>query len=636
MTEGERIGPRTAALILAAIVAGASGLALRWVFLVPVFQAPDEPRHFDYAMALRDGGFRKAVPFDPRALNCAHPWTRYLVDSTDSDTVIFNQTAKVAPDYGTRAYFRAIDRGAPPLGEVRITRPPDLAAVYPYGYYLSLAGWLKFVGLFTGRVTVIFFAARIFSVMLLACSLVFCYLSARELRIGRGTALTATAIIGFFPLTTFLASYIQSDNLAFTLVSVGLYQALRTARRGGRVVDLATLGLTWGFLLATKPHYFVCLVGASLPLLASRIRPRRWPLAAVLLAASSPLLWSVHAWVVRESGSYYSAPVPMAYPVYTTLERLGKALNDYFRLTTHLSFWGVFGWLDAPLELAAPPTLFPTIRYLAMGGTWVVLALTLVRMERVASRLVRLAARGRRWAALRIVASDPVFNTFALFYGLMIYAYIRFDNLFGAQGRNWLPLMLPIILTAIRYAPRGLTLRGSRRAAAALATGGLLAYVAVGSYYGVRAIEKRYYMPTRHYVLDEARLPAEPTEVRGLTWSGREGDSQGAGASLSYKLARASRVRFLELRYRMDNPDHARADLHVAWSNSRTPGPAAETKQLLSLPVGPGEHTVRVWVNADVDTVRIEPDRRPCHFAVESLSLHNAVRRVASRDGLHK
>ena len=37
---------------LAAIVAGSAALTLVWVFLVPVFQAADEPTHFDYALDL--------------------------------------------------------------------------------------------------------------------------------------------------------------------------------------------------------------------------------------------------------------------------------------------------------------------------------------------------------------------------------------------------------------------------------------------------------------------------------------------------------------------------------------------------------------------------------------------------------
>src|SRR5437879_4920364 len=45
----QRLWPR---LGLAVVVAAAAGLALVWVFLVPIYQAPDEPQHLDYALAI--------------------------------------------------------------------------------------------------------------------------------------------------------------------------------------------------------------------------------------------------------------------------------------------------------------------------------------------------------------------------------------------------------------------------------------------------------------------------------------------------------------------------------------------------------------------------------------------------------
>ncbi len=632
MRDRERVGKRTAAVLLAAIVLGASALAIRWVFLVPIYQSPDEPQHFDYAISLRDHGrFFRALPFDG-SHRFAHPWAKYLLDSASTESIMFNAEAKVPPGYGTRAYYRALDRHAPQGKNIQVTKAPALAIVYPYGYYLTLAGWLKIVGLFSQRVTVTFFAARIFSVVLLACSLVLSYLAARELRIGRLTALVATAIVGFFPMTTFVASYVQPDNLAFALVSLGFYLVLRSARRGGPWSDLTLLGLTWGWLLVTKPHFFVCLVAASIPLLASRVRLRRWPLAVLLLAWSWLPLWSIFAWITHGIPSFYSAPTPLPDLILGLSDRIQKAMNDYFRGSTHISFWGYFGWLDTPLELAAPVQFGVALRFLVMAGTWLILGLTLVQLEKISSRLVRAATRGHWKAATRALVSNPVMNMYFLFFGLMLYAYVRMDNRFGAQGRNWIPVMFPIMLTAIRFAPRALTLRKTQTIASTILAGALIAYVSVGSVYGLRAIKKRYYLPLDHYVVHRVPVPVNPTGVNLMTWADGQGDTQGPDSYLAYVLPNPRFVRSVEIRLVATNPRHERIQLKVSWANRKHPNPTPGAGTVTFwLPPGAGERRLVLPINEAVELIRIHPDMKPCHVEVKSVMIHQPVRRLAMR-----
>src|SRR5688500_11251147 len=81
MRSGEWMSRRAAAVLLGMIVVGASALAIRWAFLVPVFQGPDEATHLDYALAIRDGGrLFKAQPLDVKKVVYVHPWTSYLLD----------------------------------------------------------------------------------------------------------------------------------------------------------------------------------------------------------------------------------------------------------------------------------------------------------------------------------------------------------------------------------------------------------------------------------------------------------------------------------------------------------------------------------------------------------------------------
>ena len=66
--------------VLALIVLGAAGLSLRWVFLVPIFQAPDEYGHLDYGLCLYEHGLFRAkdIPAAAPVNYVVHPLTEYL------------------------------------------------------------------------------------------------------------------------------------------------------------------------------------------------------------------------------------------------------------------------------------------------------------------------------------------------------------------------------------------------------------------------------------------------------------------------------------------------------------------------------------------------------------------------------
>jgi hypothetical protein len=146
---------------------------------------------------------------------------------------------------------------------------------------------------------------------------------------------------------------------------------------------------------------------------------------------------------------------------------------------------------------------------------WLILALTLLRLEQVTSRLIRVARAGRKWTAWRMAVSDPLVNSYFLFTLFMFVLYVRIDNRFGAQGRNWLPLLLPIFLVALHYAPKALTLRPSRVALSRVVLGGLLLYCALGSYYAIPSLVKRYYTPSRHAPTQLAEQGEAPEDDAG-------------------------------------------------------------------------------------------------------------------------
>lgn len=502
--------------VLVALVTLACLLATYWAFLVPIYQAADEYQHLDYVFTLYSHGALLSIRDRPAAsvADAAHPYSRYLTTATRAYTLVFHPEVRVPPGYGTPDYYRALDRAAPKVPDGWTPRQnPTYLTIYPFGYYALAALWLRLLHLFTSGLVALFFGARLLSVLLLAGSLVLSYAIARELGLPRWWALLLTGIVGFFPLTSFVASYVQPDNLSLALVSLALYLALRVRRAPGRNRLLPLLGLTLGALLVTKYHYALVVALPVVALLVSergrlpRAR-RRWGLLALALALPSVLLGAVQVWVMWEPnflGRYLvhsrialaqAAPGAGSGSLLGTLGALGRGLasafHDYYlggQAST--SYWGRFGWLDTPLVIGSP-AVDQLVKRLVTGGTVVVFGLALCRFGQVASRLARLARRGRAGTAWRLTVANPVLNSHLLFTAFMFAIHLAAPD-FGYQGRYWFPLLLPGFLTGSHYAPRVFRNRQRRVAVVATILAGLALYCALGSWWAILSLQHRYY-----------------------------------------------------------------------------------------------------------------------------------------------
>jgi hypothetical protein len=492
--------------ILGVIVLGALTLATVWVFLVPIDQAPDEPGHWDYALSLWEHrGIYRALgtktehnPSGSIAVYLVHPQGRHLWLASQGDVTFRSPATKAPADYGTPAFFARLNRTAPDRASGDYRTPPTYVPIYTYGYYGLLALWIGMVRQLTGNIVTVFFASRLFNTVLLGPTLILCYGVMRELHFKAAYALVLTALVGFFPMTTFVAAYIQPDNLALTLCTLSWYLALVSRRKHGDMRPLAWLGVSLGALLVTKQHFYLCCFLTIGPMLAvaawkQRWSWRRWFAAAACLIGPSIGFGSVYVWSVWGTTPYYSQGTAYEGPMLLALaERFEQAFLDFYSGTTHQSFYGIFGCLDTPLVIGSRRTT-QLIMFLVQAVSYLVILLTLWRVEQVGSRLIRLWRRGRRGMAISMACSNPVVNSYFLFTLLMFAMYIRTNNHFGAQGRNWLPFTLPIFLTTLVYAPKAMTLRPMRALAGGTLTAGLVTFTVLGALYGPRTIAHRYY-----------------------------------------------------------------------------------------------------------------------------------------------
>lgn len=503
---------------LVLIIGVAAVVALQWVYRVPIFQSPDEPAHYDYALCLYQTGKLLRAPAlgpneNPGALR--HPYTDYLAARTALGELIRDPGLRMALDYGTPAYFAELERDAPPPAQRRVHQAPGLAGLYPFGYYAAVALWLKANRWWMGDGPVaLLFSARLFSVVLLAISLALTYMAARGYQARRGTALLLTAVIGCFPMVSFIGSYIQPDNLALTLVSACFYLTARRRRAPNHYGSLAALGLVLGMLAVTKVHFFACMVVPILAQLLTRWLTQ-WPGWAgalrtlALLAIPSAVLGSVSAYLMAPAHNYLAQSAPYTDFNSFYLNGFTRALSDFYMGCTHISFWGVFGWLQVALVIGTPAT-DEIVRFIVQAGAWVLLALTLVRLEQVSARLITVARGGHFRRSLQMACGHVPVNSYFLFTGFMFGLYIQSNNRFGAQGRNWIPFMLPIFWTGLLYAPRALTMPLLRRALQCAVAAVLVFYATVGNYFGLQSLEHHFY----YSATELAELKARTAEIR--------------------------------------------------------------------------------------------------------------------------
>ncbi|HEY6329534.1 MAG TPA: hypothetical protein VI756_09355, partial [Blastocatellia bacterium] len=358
----------------------------------------------------------------------------------------------------------------------------------------------------------------------LIVSLSLAYLILRELGLRARFALLLTAIVGFFPLTTFVSSYVQADNMTLVMVLASCYLARRVKGDFGSGRLLALLSLALAGLCLTKYHPFIPVFLAVAGLLvAENIAAKRFGWTVLLGALVAPVLLglAVHVWITygsdpslvfsNTSTAHLQLTQAMARGKFAAAEYLVQGagfafsnfyLNGHTALTgsTFNSFWGDFGWTDTPLIIFTPWKT-NIIRNCISAVCVVVFALTVMRIIQVFWRLGRVARRGRRIRAICILFSNPLINAYFAFTVIMFGLFMVARRSFGPQGRNWFGFILAIFLSATWYAPGALRrhtpkILGGRKLACYLShvlLAGLALYCILGSFYAIRSIRDRYY-----------------------------------------------------------------------------------------------------------------------------------------------
>ena len=464
-----------------------------------MFQSPDEPEHFDYAFQIATRGRLILAREGPPRYS---PAVTALESMLHTRSIAFHPSRGADPLYGTPPYLQALAQIAASDERVAAPHPgvPLLVSTYPFGFY-ALAG--AAIAPFGSAPVDAFFAARALCIALVCCGWVFLYLLALELGFGRRRAMLLLFVCAGLPLSAFVAGYVQPDDLTFTLVMATLYAAARLRRHPVEVASYVAFALGVAATVAVKQHVALAIALAALPLvwvrLATVIGDRR-RVAAAIVAMLVPTVLMVAATTYVSSGgiapSYYKHNF-LTRDLANAPAGVISALSEYFNYPTGItstSYWGVYGWLDAPMNLE-PPLVAAIVHVGLRVGTWLVLLAVMTLVVRNVLRLIRVARQRGAASAVRVGSGDLLINAYLVFSLIMIVLFALSGNVFGAQGRNWFPFVGAAIATAFVYAPKVLPRGVPRRIASGSVVAFLLVYIGFGGWSAVRTVEDRYYTP---------------------------------------------------------------------------------------------------------------------------------------------
>jgi 4-amino-4-deoxy-L-arabinose transferase-like glycosyltransferase len=376
---------------LAALLVLSLGLLLAWSVVVPVFEAPDEPHHWQYARYLHDHG--RLPLFGPEFVEANSPPLYYLLVAP------LASVSELPPHHAWVDAEGRVRLGIPPRFYLR--RPGD------GGRYRPIR------------------AARWATCLISVGAVLFTFLAAREATGRAGTGLLAGGIVAFLPQFSFRGMNVSNDALVATAGAACTCLVVRLVRRGfSWPLGLATgVALAAAFLSKINAVVLALTVAAAL---ASGDGP--WPTRARRLAGVLGVSVLLAApWALRNvvlygdpfaSRAMLTAVAPLVDP-----KPLGSPyFREVFPDALGRSFVGMFGWLNVPL---------PEWAYRAF------LALGVLAALGVLSRGWRRAAERR---LLCVLATIP-----ALALGVVIHINLTFSQ---PQGRYLFPALAAIAVLA--------------------------------------------------------------------------------------------------------------------------------------------------------------------------------------------
>jgi hypothetical protein len=321
---------RPSATPLVWLLGGSALLLITWSFAVPVFEAPDEPHHWQYAAYLHQN---KKLPFyDSRFVEANQPPTYYLIVApfaSPSDTpplaTHLDSAGRMVPDFPPRFF---------------VNTKADFRRYWPL------------------RIT------RLVTCILSLFAVYFAYLAGTEASGSSSTGLLSGGLTAFLPQFAFRGMNISNDALVTTTSAAAVYLIIRLARRSftPRLGLITALAIAAAFL--SKVNAIILPVPFVLALLTGKDNwlervKRLWVVGVAVLAVAPWLVYNMRL---------YGDPLATGKVMWTAVPSMivPKAITSpYFQTEFPVVLWhsfiGLFGWLN----VAPPDALY---RFFAGAG----------------------------------------------------------------------------------------------------------------------------------------------------------------------------------------------------------------------------------------------------------------------------
>jgi hypothetical protein len=330
-------------LIVGGILAAHFALCILWGLRVPLYDAPDEPGHYDYVLYLAN---RHALPEYRPDRQEVHweghqPPLYYAMAAVVLAPTGVLRRSNHELDAFRQQSWRFWEAMADPTAPIDPRRP------WPFAPTLHDLPALRLL--------------RILSAVLSTATVLGVFLLARAI-FQRGTlAMWACGVTAFIPQVTFMGGVVNSDSLSNLISVYGLLVMVTAIRRGqlgaGRAVGaglLAGLGITTKLLTGFLAPSFLLT-------LALVVGPRRRAImltclffAAMVAVASWYLVphWHTQAQVIAVStGTEAAEGGGSSLAVTGSLLSLRNLVYflGWLPLAFFTSFWGRFGWMSVTL-----------------------------------------------------------------------------------------------------------------------------------------------------------------------------------------------------------------------------------------------------------------------------------------------
>ena len=412
---------------LFALFSSALAILLFYAMMIHPFEVPDENAHFSSLTYLADTG---------------HMPSPVVKDNLSIEELKVEDILGIvegANKYSYHPEYR-VEQVDGPLGKYeelirsynttvnRTTYHTFQAAIYPPLYYILTLPLYHLVA--HQDILTRLFVSRLSSVILTSFTIVIAYLAGYAIYRTRRGALTIALLTLFYPMTTYIGSGVNSDNLHNLLFGIATLAGIKVIDEGWSPRLALGIGTLIGLDLLTKPQAYILF---PIFVLATIIRWKwlewRSILSAIFYVLVPVFLLAGWQEIPKFMGSN---PYLIATSAYTGLVNFRIFIASY--LHTHVTempvwYWGVFKWFGVVLPR---PWWWIGTRLIAVSCVGIFVEFSRNLLVRKLSRISRLA--------IFMLIANLLYAVALLWFDWQFYE--KNGRSLGLQARYYMPLLI--------------------------------------------------------------------------------------------------------------------------------------------------------------------------------------------------